>query len=241
MLKRIYKAKALPNIIDAGVTEYIAKELYSAVEDGYGKSLLTVDFTTPDYEVLRHLKTNVYEFSAAKNYQMGKELTKTLIGDDGKLRSFSEFKRASFNVLNEQVTSHMAVEYNLAVAGGQMSATWERAQQNKAVLPLMQYVTVGDGRVRPEHAELDGIIRPVDDSFWDMYYPPNGWGCRCDVISLTDGTITPLENIVTPEKMPAMLKTNLAKTGLIYPPNHPYYIGMPHQVKEQAEKLLYKK
>ncbi len=241
MLKRIYAAKSLPDVIDTGVTEYIAKELYGAVENGYGKTLLTVDFTTPDYEVLRHLKANVYQFSAAKNYQMGKELTQALIGEDGKLRSFSEFKRASFEVLNEQVTSYMAAEYNLAVAGGQMSATWQRAQENKAVLPLMQYVTVGDARVRPEHKELDGVVRPVDDSFWDMYYPPNGWNCRCDVISLTDGAVTPLENIVIPEKIPAMLKTNLAKNGLIYPENHPYYTGLPHQVKEQAEKLLYKK
>lgn len=221
--------------------EYFAKEYFNAVEQGYGINLADIDYTTPDYFMLRNLQENVYVFSAAKNYQQMKTLTQNLIGPDGKLRSFSEFKRAAFESINEHVTSYMEAEYNLAVASGQMAGTWQRAQDNKELMPLMKYVTVGDTRVRPEHVELDGVTRPVDDEFWNTYYPPNGWNCRCDVISLTDGTITPADKIITPQKMPAIFKTNLAKSGLVFPPDHPYYIGMPHQVKEQAEKLLNKK
>lgn len=241
MLKGIYRTRHMPAVIDTGVTEYFAQEFYKAVVEGYGASLLTVDFTTPDYLVLRHLEENVYQFAAAKNYQQLKAVTQALVDDEGKLRSFSEFKRASFEVLNEQVTSYMEAEYNLAVAGGQMAATWTRIQENKETLPLLKYITVGDDRVRPEHAELEGVIRPVDDDFWDMYYPPNGWNCRCDVIQLSDGTETPLDDIVTPANMPALFKTNLAKHGLVFPPNHPYYIGIPDKVMEQAKKLLHKR
>lgn len=50
-----------------------------------------------------------------------------------------------------------------------------------------QYVTVGDDRVREEHAELDGLIRPKDDPIWDTIYPPNGYNCRCQVLTLIDG------------------------------------------------------
>lgn len=45
-----------------------------------------------------------------------------------------------------------------------------------------KYVTVGDDRVREEHAELDGVTLPKDDPFWEKYWPPNGWNCRCQVI-----------------------------------------------------------
>ena len=46
-----------------------------------------------------------------------------------------------------------------------------------------QYTTVGDDRVRGEHAELEGVTLPKDDPFWLEFWPPNGWGCRCKAIA----------------------------------------------------------
>lgn len=47
-----------------------------------------------------------------------------------------------------------------------------------------KYVTVGDDRVREDHAELEGVTLPKDDPFWQTYWPPNGWNCRCQVIPI---------------------------------------------------------
>ena len=47
-----------------------------------------------------------------------------------------------------------------------------------------EYVTMRDDRVRPEHEELDGIRRRVGDPFWDIYWPPNGWNCRCQAVAI---------------------------------------------------------
>ena len=49
-----------------------------------------------------------------------------------------------------------------------------------------QYATVGDDRVRPEHAVLDGVTLPKDDPFWQTNFPPNGWNCRCAALELFD-------------------------------------------------------
>ena len=54
-----------------------------------------------------------------------------------------------------------------------------------AALPFWQYFTVGDDRVRPEHAVLDGFVARADDPVWNKIYPPNGFNCRCIVIALT--------------------------------------------------------
>lgn len=62
---------------------------------------------------------------------------------------------------------------------------WERAQRNKAGFPYLRYVTVGDSRVRAEHAAWHGVIRPIDDAFWETHYPPCGWNCRCTAVPVS--------------------------------------------------------
>ena len=51
-------------------------------------------------------------------------------------------------------------------------------------MPFWQYWTVGDLRVRPEHAVLDGFIASAVDPVWRKIYPPSGFNCRCSVVPL---------------------------------------------------------
>lgn len=53
-----------------------------------------------------------------------------------------------------------------------------------------EYVTVGDDRVRPSHFILDGIQREKNDEFWDKFWPPNGWNCRCQAVAIYDPETT---------------------------------------------------
>ena len=52
-----------------------------------------------------------------------------------------------------------------------------------------EYVTVGDNRVREAHVKLDGTYRLKDDEFWDTFWPPNGWNCRCQAVAVYDDSI----------------------------------------------------
>lgn len=58
-------------------------------------------------------------------------------------------------------------------------------QAFKSSFPYLKYITRGDSRTRPSHAELDGKILPVDDPFWKDHYPPWEYGCRCITVGLT--------------------------------------------------------
>lgn len=46
----------------------------------------------------------------------------------------------------------------------------------------VQYVSQKDERTRPEHRKLNGKVFAIDDPLLDKVFPPNGFGCRCDVI-----------------------------------------------------------
>lgn len=52
--------------------------------------------------------------------------------------------------------------------------------------PFWQYRTAADGNVREEHAQMHGKVYLADDPIWDVWYPPNGFRCRCSVVSLSE-------------------------------------------------------
>lgn len=56
---------------------------------------------------------------------------------------------------------------------------------NLKLRPYWRYRTAGDKEVRESHAAMDGRIFRADDPIWDIWYPPNGFKCRCKVVSLT--------------------------------------------------------
>lgn len=62
---------------------------------------------------------------------------------------------------------------------------WEQIQAQKDVAEYLMYDAVDDHRTRPQHAEWDGTVLPVDHDWWTAHYPPNGWNCRCGVIQLS--------------------------------------------------------
>lgn len=69
----------------------------------------------------------------------------------------------------------------IAYSAGQ----WARMYRNRDSHPYLRYISLHDGRVRPMHLSWDGITLPIEDVFWDTHYPPNGYRCRCRVVSVS--------------------------------------------------------
>lgn len=74
---------------------------------------------------------------------------------------------------------------NTARAAGR----WDQQQRTKKTRPYLLYTTAQDARVRPDHQRWHYILLPIDHPFWVTHYPPNGWNCRCQVISLSQRDI----------------------------------------------------
>ncbi|MBN2060710.1 MAG: minor capsid protein [Deltaproteobacteria bacterium] len=48
-----------------------------------------------------------------------------------------------------------------------------------------QYMAIMDAVTRPDHGAQHGKVFHRDHPFWDQWYPPNGFGCRCYVKTLS--------------------------------------------------------
>lgn len=73
-------------------------------------------------------------------------------------------------------------ETNLSVAAAK--SAYEVAI--KAGAKYIRYLSILDAKTRPAHRAMHGIIKKIDDPWWNINYPRNGWGCRCDVMFLWD-------------------------------------------------------
>ena len=52
--------------------------------------------------------------------------------------------------------------------------------------PFWQYMTAGDSAVRDDHDAQNGKVYSAEHPFWDTWYPPNGFRCRCYVKTLSE-------------------------------------------------------
>jgi SPP1 gp7 family putative phage head morphogenesis protein len=235
IIKAMHEGRLRKNYVDPELVTFIREKLMDAVEQGYGGSLASYGDGTTDKAMLENLAKDVKVFSGFKAFQELREATDLLTDSLGNIRPFSEFKNDVLQV-NAKYNEHwLETEYNYAIASAQMAANWVDYQESKSIVPNLTYRTAGDDRVREEHARLDGISRPVDDAFWDTYYPPNDWGCRCDV-DQTDEEVTDISNMDL-KQPPEMFSVNTAKQGVVFPQKHPYYETNKSERKAIREQL----
>ncbi|MDL2314777.1 minor capsid protein [Bacteroidales bacterium OttesenSCG-928-C19] len=197
---------------------------------------IQTDWTTPDAEMLVRLTRDVWQFSAAKNYQEMRDITLALRDENGKLREWSDFKEASEKICDKFNETWLETEYNFAIAASQSAARWNDFTKDKDKIPYLIFQTVGDAAVRPEHAKLEGLILHIDDPQLNKLWTPLDWGCRCEWLQYIGDFNGQME--VPDVSIKPMFSTNLAKEGLIYPKGHPYYNGIPKSELHKAIAYL---
>lgn len=131
----------------------------------------------------RRLQRSDYIFSGIKTFHELNEAFPSLLDENGNRKPFEQFLNDVQKIDKTYNQNYLRAEYNFVQSSAEMAAKWEQYAEDGDRYYL-QYRTAGDEKVRPAHAELNGITLPQSDSFWESYYPPNGWNCRCTVVQV---------------------------------------------------------
>jgi SPP1 gp7 family putative phage head morphogenesis protein len=84
---------------------------------------------------------------------------------------------------------HQETVFRSNIQSAHGAGHWAQAQDTKGLRPYAQYMAIMDNRTRPEHEELNGLCYPIDHIFWQLYWPPWGFNCRCQAITLGQGEV----------------------------------------------------
>ena len=131
----------------------------------------------------KRLERSNYVFSGLKTFHELNEAFPSLLDENGNRKTFERFLNDVRKIDETYNSNYLRAEFNFVQASAEMAAKWERFMQDGDRYYL-QYRTAGDAKVRPTHAEMAGITLPASDPFWEEFYPPNGWGCRCSVVQV---------------------------------------------------------
>lgn len=175
-VKSIFKGELKDNQVHEGYYFDVAGKLTDAISQGIG--IKSFEVTNPQVKLFDKFKNNVYAFSAAKSLTALQAYKDHLTDDKGQPVSYNKFRDAVTDIDKEFNDTYLNSEYNSAVAKAQMGNKWAKLQK----YDMLEYRTVGDSKVRPKHAELDGTTLPTNDPLWAKICPPNGHGCRCTLI-----------------------------------------------------------
>lgn len=199
----------------------------------------------PSEAMVSSLRESAGVFSGFKTFHEMKEAAGLLLDEKGGLKPFEQFSNDVQKINDVYNRHYLKTEYNFTVQSAQMAARWEDQQDDGEGRYLLQYRTAGDKKVRKAHQELEGITLPASDPFWDKYYPPNGFNCRCTVQKVraakypaTDGKeAMKAGDKATEGKYAEMFRFNPGKQRAAYPAYNSYTVKKCATCKKNGLKL----
>jgi len=214
-----------PEMLADPAVRPLIEETYNALNGAVDTAIKT---ETPP-ELTAALQNNTFIFSGFKTYHSLSEVGLALTDTDGKVKPFDVFRRDVEAIDKKYNTNYLYAEYNHALHTSQMAVKWHDFMADGDRYNL-QYRTVGDERVRSDHAALDNTTLPPSDEFWKFYLPPNGWNCRCTVeqvlrddYPMSDPAVAKAAgDACTEEPKARIFRYNAGQEMTIFPRKHPY-------------------
>jgi Phage Mu protein F like protein len=209
----------------------LLNQTYTALKEAVDAN---ITYRVPD-TMRQRLEKDVFIFSGMKTYMQLKEASSLLLDENRKIKPLERFI-ADIKAIDEKYNEqYLQAEYQFAISSAQAADRWMQFEAAGDRYDL-QYRTAQDSKVRPAHQVLANITLPINDPFWDYYFTPNGWRCRCNIVQVRKGkyeisdsadAMTKGEAATTQldkdgKNAGAIFRFNPGKQKVIFPEKHPY-------------------
>lgn len=202
-----------------------AENLTQALKSGLKYSSTS---SKEDLEKLSNaLQSNLFFFSRAKTTAQMLHYRDLMVNEKKEIISFDSLKKLVANegeIFNNQ---YLKTEYNLTRQSAIMAVKWQELDAE-----YLQFSTVGDKRVRPEHKLFDKFTAKKSDPIWKRLYTPLDWGCRCTIRPGKESGLNSTYNsewankMVDPLVKNTIFDNNVGITLEIFNKTHPYFIAL---------------
>lgn len=213
----------------------VSQTLQSGVDKGIAH---VVPFITQ-----RDLKENIYVFSGAKTFAELKELSGLLVDENGHIKPFNKFWQDTRSIHSDYNQKYLEAEYIFATQSAMMASKWHEFEADGDRYYL-QYRTANDDRVRDSHRLMHNITLPRTDPYWNRYFPPNGWRCRCTAVQVrkqkyeaTDSKYAMAAGDKATGGNNEIFRFNPGKDNVIFPEHHPYLKSLSSKDREVVNKI----
>jgi uncharacterized protein with gpF-like domain len=172
---------------------------------------------------VQQLRTNTAVFAAFKAHRQQNDLAAQLLDQDGKLKSYAQFKTDTQALVTDYNQNWLKTEYDTAVIRARMAARFKEFERDADLYPNLKWTKSTSVEKREIHEKLYGLVLPITDKFWTKFFPGNLWNCKCGITATDDepnGATYKIDSYT--EDTPDGLEGNPAFTGAIFSPKHPY-------------------
>lgn len=214
--------KALRNIYNKKIDlkKDIEKNLFGAIYNTLNEAIIGVDFGTINEEFINQLRISTAVFAAFKTHRQQNDLAKQLLDNDGKLKSFDNFKSDTKSIIGKYNASWLRTEYDTAVIRARMAANYKKYEEDLDLFPNLKWLPSTSPNPRDTHRAFYNMVFPYDDDFLKSHYPGDEWNCKCGITNTDD----PVSKSISPsnyEPSPG-IDENPAFTGNLFTKTHPY-------------------
>jgi len=237
IIKGVFTGKYNRRNLPASFYKANSEELLTAIKKGFGiKKAITGKYKY--FEQVSQLSENAHMFSAAKTYQMVRELEQL----KRYTKPYSEYKAGAQAIVERYSVTWQTPEVDSALAQSMNLKKWEMILEDRDVLPNLRYSAVGGKDTCDICIHLDGIVAPIDAPFWKKNAPQQHYACRClliqepaDVKLTSPSKLRSLEKEMN-EKVSPVFQHNVGETKQIFTRDHPYFSEVPKRDQAFARK-----